>query len=422
MRDLWSEQRKFEIWLEIEILACEAMAAIGEIPSADAVEIRKRARFSASEIHEIEKRTNHDVIAFLENVATSVGPPSRWIHQGLTSSDILDTTLAVQLVAAGRILLEDLAEVRRVTGEQARRYKMTPMIGRSHGIHAEPITFGLKLALMFDEFGRAAERLTQTLERVRVGKLSGAVGTHAHLDPRIERHVCEKLGLRPAVLSTQIIQRDRHAEFSTTLALIASSIDRWATELRHLQRTEVLEVEEFFSAGQKGSSAMPHKRNPITAERLSGLARVVRGNALAAMENVALWHERDISHSSAERIILPDSCTLLDYMLDKLRDLVERLQVYPENMERNLGLTKGLYFSQSILLALTRAGANRQTAYEAVQRAAMQTWKGDQSFAANAKEEPGITSLLSAAEIDALCSLDVHFRHVDETFRALGLE
>ena len=422
MRDLWSEQRKFEIWLEIEILACEAMAAIGEIPSADAVEIRKRARFSASEIHEIEKRTNHDVIAFLENVATSVGPPSRWIHQGLTSSDILDTTLAVQLVAAGRILLEDIAALRRVTGEQAQRYKMTPMIGRSHGIHAEPITFGLKLALMFDEFGRAAERLTQTLERVRVGKLSGAVGTHAHLDPRIERHVCEKLGLRPAVLSTQIIQRDRHAEFSTTLALIASSIDRWATELRHLQRTEVLEVEEFFSAGQKGSSAMPHKRNPITAERLSGLARVVRGNALAAMENVALWHERDISHSSAERIILPDSCTLLDYMLDKLRDLVERLQVYPENMERNLGLTKGLYFSQSILLALTRAGANRQTAYEAVQRAAMQTWKGDQSFAANAKEEPGITSLLSAAEIDALCSLDVHFRHVDETFRALGLE
>ena len=422
MRDLWSEQRKFEIWLGIEILACEAMAAIGEIPSADAVEIRKRARFSASEIHEIEKRTNHDVIAFLENVATSVGPPSRWIHQGLTSSDILDTTLAVQLVAAGRILLEDIAALRRVTGEQARRYKMTPMIGRSHGIHAEPITFGLKLALMFDEFGRAAERLTQTLERVRVGKLSGAVGTHAHLDPRIERHVCEKLGLRPAVLSTQIIQRDRHAEFSTTLALIASSIDRWATELRHLQRTEVLEVEEFFSAGQKGSSAMPHKRNPITAERLSGLARVVRGNALAAMENVALWHERDISHSSAERIILPDSCTLLDYMLDKLRDLVERLQVYPENMERNLGLTKGLYFSQSILLALTRAGANRQTAYEAVQRAAMQTWKGDQSFAANAKEEPGITSLLSAAEIDALCSLDVHFRHVDETFRALGLE
>jgi len=422
MRELWSEQRKFAIWLEIETLACEAMAALGEIPKSDAEEIRKRARFSVAEITEIEKRTNHDVIAFLENVAASVGPAARWIHQGLTSSDILDTTLAVQLTAAGRILLEDIQALRRVIGEQARRYKMTPMIGRSHGIHAEPITFGLKLALMFDEFGRTEERLRQTLERVRVGKLSGAVGTHAHLDPRIERHVCEKLGLRAAVISTQIIQRDRHAEFSTTLALIASSIDRWATELRHLQRTEVLEVEEFFSAGQKGSSAMPHKRNPITAERLSGLARVVRGNALAALENVALWHERDISHSSAERIILPDSCTLLDYMLSKLSDLIEKLQVYPENMERNLGLTKGLYFSQSVLLALTRAGANRQSAYEAVQRAAMKTWQGDKTFAENAKAESEITKLLSAEQIDQLCSLDVHFRHVDETFRALGLD
>jgi len=422
MRELWSEQRKFEIWLEIEILACEAMAEIGEIPESDAAEIRKRASFSIAAINEIEKRTNHDVIAFLENVAESVGPAARWIHQGLTSSDILDTTLAVQLTAAGRILLEDIRELRRVVGEQARRYKMTPMIGRSHGIHAEPITFGLKLALMFDEFGRAKERMEQTLERIRVGKLSGAVGTHAHLDPRIEKHVCAKLGLKPATVSTQIIQRDRHAEFSTTLALIASSIDRWATELRHLQRTEVLEAEEFFSAGQKGSSSMPHKRNPITAERLSGLARVVRGNALAALENVALWHERDISHSSAERIILPDSCTLLDYMLGKLRDLLEKLQVYPQNMERNLGLTKGLYFSQSVLLALTRAGANRQTAYEAVQRAAMKTWQGDKTFAENAKAEPEITALLSPGAIDELCSLEIHFRHVDETFRALGLE
>ncbi|MEO6969664.1 MAG: adenylosuccinate lyase, partial [Chthoniobacterales bacterium] len=384
-------------------------------------EIRKRASFSIAEINEIEKRTNHDVIAFLENVAESVGPAARWIHQGLTSSDILDTALAVQLTTAGRILLDDIRKLRRVIGEQAWRYKMTPMIGRSHGIHAEPITFGLKLALMFDEFGRAEERLVQTLERVRVGKLSGAVGTHAHLDPRVEKHVCDKLGLKPATLSTQIIQRDRHAEFSTTLALIASSIDRWATELRHLQRTEVLEVEEFFSPGQKGSSAMPHKRNPITAERLSGLARVVRGNAVVALENVALWHERDISHSSAERIILPDSCTLLDYMLCKLRDLIEQLQVYPENMERNLGLTKGLYFSQSVLLALTRAGANRQTAYEAVQRAAMRTWKGGQSFAENAKAEPEIAALLTPNDIDCLCSLELHFRHIDETFRKLGL-
>jgi adenylosuccinate lyase len=421
MRELWSENRKFQIWLEIETLACEAMAELGQIPRADAEEIRKRARFSVAEINEIEKRTNHDVIAFLENVAASVGPAARWIHQGLTSSDILDTTLAVQLVEASRILADDLKSLRTAIAEQARRYKMTPMIGRSHGIHAEPITFGLKLALMYDEFGRAEERLGQMSERVRVGKLSGAVGTHAHLDPAIERYVCERLGLRAATLSTQIIQRDRHAEFVTTLALIASSIDRWATEFRHLQRTEVLEVEEFFSEGQKGSSAMPHKRNPITGERLSGLARVIRGHAVTAMENVALWHERDISHSSAERIILPDGCTLLDYMLVKLRELVAGLQVYPEHMERNMAITKGLYCSQSILLALTRAGAERKTAYEAVQRAAMRTWKGDQSFAENAKAEPEITALVPTEEIDALCSLDAHFRYVDATFSALGL-
>ncbi len=421
MRLLWSEERKFQIWLEIETLAVEAMAELGQIPKADAVAIRKHARFSISEIAEIERRTNHDVIAFLENVAASVGPAARWIHQGLTSSDILDTTLAVQLTEATRILAQDLKELRAVIAEKARRYKMTPMIGRSHGIHAEPITFGLKMALMFDEFGRAEERLAQTTERIRVGKLSGAVGTHAHLDPAVEKAVCEKLGLKPATLSTQIIQRDRHAEFSTTLALIASSIDRWATEFRHLQRTEVLEVEEFFSEGQKGSSAMPHKRNPITGERLSGLARVIRGYALTALENVALWHERDISHSSAERIILPDATSLLDYMLVKLRELVEGLQVYPEHMQQNLERTKGLYSSQSILLALTRAGAERKIAYEAVQRAAMRTWKGERSFAQNAKDETEITELVSPDEIDALCSMDVHLRHVEETFRALGL-
>ena len=422
MRQVWSDERKFQIWLEIETLACEAMAELGQIPKADAAEIRKRARFSIPEILEIEKRTNHDVIAFLENVAQSVGPAARWIHQGLTSSDILDTTLAVQMTDSARILIADITKLRNVLADQARRFKTTPMIGRSHGIHAEPITFGLKLALMFDEFGRAEERLTQTRERVRIGKLSGAVGTHAHLDPAIERMVCEKLGLKPAPISTQIVQRDRHAEFVTTLALIGSSIDRWATEFRHLQRTEVLEVEEFFGESQKGSSAMPHKRNPITGERLSGLARVIRGNALVALENVALWHERDISHSSAERIILPDSCMLLDYMLAKLSDLVEHLQVYPDRMQQNLALTKGLYFSQSILLGLTRAGVDRKTAYEAVQRAAMKTWKGEGTFAENAKREPEIASRLSSAEIDRLCSLEMHFAHVDETFRALGLE
>jgi adenylosuccinate lyase len=421
MRKIWSDERKFEVWLKIEVLVCEAMAELGQIPKQDAAEIRKRARFSIPKILEIEKRTNHDVIAFLENVADSVGPAARWIHQGLTSSDILDTTLAVQLTESSELLLADLKKLRSTIAKQARRFKMTPMIGRSHGIHAEPITFGLKLALMFDEFGRAEERLTQTRERIRVGKMSGAVGTHAHLDPKIESAVCEKLGLKTATLSTQIVQRDRHAEFMTTLAVIASSVDRWATEFRHLQRTEVLEVEEFFGEGQKGSSAMPHKRNPIISERLSGLARVVRGNALVALENVALWHERDISHSSAERIILPDSCTLLDYMLAKLRDVVEKLQVYPERMQQNLELTKGLYFSQSILLALTRAGAERKSAYEAVQRAAMKTWKGEGTFAENVKREPEITAKLSAAKIDRLCSLDIHFQHVDATFKALGL-
>jgi adenylosuccinate lyase len=422
MRQLWSDERKFQIWLEIETLACEAMAELGQIPKEDAVEIRKKARFSIAEIAEIEKRTNHDVIAFLENVAASVGPAARWMHQGLTSSDILDTTLGVQLTEACGILTEDLAALRAAIAAQARRYKMTPMIGRSHGIHAEPITFGLKLALMFDEFGRAEERLAQTKERIRVGKLSGAVGTHAHLDPAIEQKVCERLGLKAAKISTQIIQRDRHAEFGATLALIAASVDRWATEFRHLQRTEVLEVEEFFAEGQKGSSAMPHKRNPITGERLSGLARVLRGNALVGLENVALWHERDISHSSAERIVLPDSSILLDYMLAKLTELVEGLQVYPERMKQNLESSKGLYFSQSVLLALTRKGAERKSAYEAVQRAAMKTWKGSESFAQNSKREPEITARLSESEIDALCSLDVHLRHVDETFRAVGLD
>lgn len=422
MAGIWTDQRKFEIWLEIELLACEAMADLGQIPKEDAAEIRKKARFSIPDIFEIEKRTNHDVIAFLENVASYVGPAARWIHQGLTSSDILDTTLSVQLTQSTDILADDLKQVRHVIAKQARRYKRTPMIGRSHGVHAEPITFGLKMALMYDEFGRAEERLAQTRERIRVGKISGAVGTHAHVDPKVERAVCEKLGLKPATLSTQIVQRDRHAEFITTLAVIASSIDRWATEFRHLQRTEVLEVEEYFGEGQKGSSAMPHKRNPITSERLSGCARVIRGNSIVALENVALWHERDISHSSAERIILPDSCILLDFMLHELRNLVERLQVYAERMQQNLEVTKGLYNSQSILLALTRAGTERKTAYEAVQHAAMKTWKGEGSFAENVKSEPAIAAKLSAKEIDRLCSLERHFQHVDETFKALGLE
>jgi adenylosuccinate lyase len=421
MAAFWTDQRKYEIWLEIEVLACEAMAEIGVVPKEDAQTIRAKAKFDLAEIQEIEKRTNHDVIAFLENVASYVGPAARWMHQGLTSSDVLDTTLAVQMAQASDLLIKDLKELRLVIARRANEYRKTPMIGRSHGIHAEPLTFGLKLALMYDEFGRALERLEQIQPRIRVGKLSGAVGTHAHLDPRVEEVVCTRLGLKAATLSTQVVQRDRHAEYQTTLALIASSVDRWATEFRHLQRTEVLEVEEYFAAGQKGSSAMPHKRNPITGEKLSGLARLVRGNAIAALENVPLWHERDISHSSVERVIMPDSSILVDYMLVTLTRLVDRLLVYPENMERNLKLTKGLYFSQSVLLELTRKGCERKAAYEAVQRAAMATWKGEKSLQENLTAEPEVTKHLTRPEIDWLCSLDIHFAHVDETFRRLGL-
>ncbi len=421
MAAIWTDQRKYEIWLEIETLACEAQAECGYIPLEDARTIREKGKFQIEEIEEIELRTNHDVIAFLENVASYVGPACRWMHQGMTSSDVLDTTLAVQMAEASDIIAKDLRELREVIARRALEYKMTPMIGRSHGIHAEPITFGLKLALMYDEFGRALERFEQLQPRVRVGKLSGAVGTHAHLDPKVESLVCERLGLRPAALSTQVLQRDRHAEYHTVLALIASSIDRWATEFRHLQRTEVLEVEEYFKPGQKGRSAMPHKRNPITGEKLSGLARLIRSNAIAALENVPLWHERDISHSSVERVIFPDSCILVDYMICQLRKLVDRLIVYPANMERNMKITKGLYHSQTILLKLTERGLERKTAYEAVQRAAMATWQGEQSLLENLQLETEITAKIPPAELATLCSLDHHFRWVDDTFRKLGL-
>jgi adenylosuccinate lyase len=421
LREIWDDSCKFSIWLEIETLACEAMAQIGLIPEADAQAIRARGKFSVPEILEIEKRTNHDVIAFLENVASYIGLEARWMHQGLTSSDVLDTALAVQLSRSTDILLEDVVNLREVIGQKARKYKTTPMIGRSHGIHAEPITFGLKMALMYDEFGRAERRLRSAREEIAIGKLSGAVGTHAHLDPKVEAIVCEKLGLKPDSLSTQVVQRDRHAQFSANLAVIASSIDRWATEFRHLQRTEVLEVEEYFSPGQKGSSAMPHKRNPITGERLSGLARVIRGNAVAALESVALWHERDISHSSVERVIFPDSCILMDYMLVTLTELVAGLQVYPEKMLQNLGITKGLYCSQSILLELTRRGMERKTAYEAVQQAAMATWQTQNDFLAELRKVPEITSVIPPDDLEKLCSLEQHFRHIDQTFREVGL-
>ncbi len=337
MRQIWAEENKFSIWFQIEILACEAR----KIPAKDLATIKRRAKFDVKRIGEIERTTNHDVIAFLTNVAENVGPASRHIHEGLTSSDVVDTALAVQMVQSADILIDDVKKLRDVVAKKAKKYKLAPMIGRTHGVHAEPITFGLKMALMYDEFGRALERLVLARDIIAVGKISGAIGTYAHMNPRVEAYVCKKLGLQADRISTQIVQRDRHAEFMSAVALVGCSIDRWALEFRHLQRTEVLEAEEFFAAGQKGSSAMPHKRNPITCERLCGLARVLRGNALSAMENVALWHERDISHSSVERIILPDSTTLLDYMLVTLTDVVDKLLVYPAANEGQPRIEQG---------------------------------------------------------------------------------
>src|SRR5229473_7819293 len=375
MREIWSEQHKLEIWLQIELLASEALCTAGVVPKNDLARMKARASFSIERCKELERTLNHDVIAFTTNVAENIGEPaSRWLHFGLTSSDIVDTAFAVQMVQSAGILIEDVKVLRKAIAAKARKHRLTPMIGRSHGIHAEPTTFGLKMALMYDEFGRAQQRLESARQTVAVGKFSGAVGTSAHLSPKIETAVCKRLGLRPAPIATQVIPRDLHAEFIGALALVGASIERWATEFRHLQRTEVLEAEEFFAKGQKGSSAMPHKRNPITFERLTGLARVLRGNAQAALEDVALWHERDISHSSVERIIFPDSCTLLDYMLVTLTRLVDGLVVYPENMKRNLQLSLGMWNSQTVLLALIKKGLTREQAYELVQRNAMKTW------------------------------------------------
>jgi adenylosuccinate lyase len=418
MRQIWTDENKFRIWLQIEILACEAR----KIPARDLAIIKRRARFEVSRILEIERKVNHDVIAFLTNVAEHVGPAARHIHEGLTSSDVGDTALAVQMKQAADILIADVQRLRQVIARKARKYKNTPMIGRTHGVHAEPITFGLKLALMYDEFGRALERLRRARQTAAVGKLSGAVGTHAHLDPRVEQQVCRRLGLTPAALSTQVVQRDHHAEFLTAIALVGCSIERWAQELRHLQRTEVLEAEEYFAADQKGSSAMPHKRNPITGERLCGLARVLRGNALAAMENVALWHERDISHSSVERVILPDSTMLLDYMLVTLADVMDKLLVYPERMKANLEASKGLIYSQAVLLALTRKGLSREKAYQLVQRNAMKTRADARTFKDLLLDDAELMRHLTRREVENLFDLAVHLRHVDRAFRRVGLK
>jgi adenylosuccinate lyase len=423
MRDIWTERRKLEIWLQIELLATEALVAEGLVPPGDFAQMKAKAAFSVERCLELEKTLHHDVIAFTTNVAENIGAPaSRWLHFGLTSSDVIDTAFAVQMTQSADILIADVTALREVIAKKAREHQFTPMIGRSHGIHAEPITFGLKMALMHDEFTRALERLQSARARVAVGKLSGAVGTSAHLSPRVEAFVCARLGLRPAPVATQVVQRDLHAEFIGVLALTGASIERWATEFRHLQRTEVLEAEEYFAPGQKGSSSMPHKRNPITGERLSGLARVLRGNAVAALENVALWHERDISHSSVERIIFPDSCTLLDYMLATLTKLTGGLIVYPENMKRNLALSLGLWNSQTVLLALIKKGLTREAAYELVQRNAMLTWqakhagRGDADFLRQLRLDAEVNKHFSAGELEKLCSLDFHWQSIGAKF------
>lgn len=435
MRAIWTDENKLRIWLQIELLASEALVELGIVPAADFARLQAGGEAWLADLpglvarqRELEKTLNHDVIAFTTAVAEKINDPaSRWFHFGLTSSDVGDTAYAVQMTQSADLLLADVRKLRETIARRAREHQFTPCIGRSHGIHAEPTTFGLKLALMYDEFGRALERLERARTAVAVGKLSGAVGTSAHLPPTVEETVCARLGLRPAPIATQVVQRDLHAEFQTTLALVGASIERWAVEFRHLQRTEVLEAEEPFTRGQKGSSAMPHKRNPITWERLTGLARVLRGNALAALENVALWHERDISHSSVERIIFPDSCTLLDYMFGLLTRLVDGLQVYPENMKRNLALSLGMWNSQTVLLALIRKGLTREDAYALVQRAALKTWevkhagRDDADFLATLLADPEVARHFAPGELEQLCSLDFHFKEVRSRFARLGL-
>jgi adenylosuccinate lyase len=435
MRTIWTDENKLRLWLQIELLASRALVREGVVPRADFAKIKRGAdRWFANltglvaRQKKLEKTLNHDVIGFTTAVAEKIHDrASRWFHFGLTSSDVIDTAFAVQMVQSADILIADARTLRKSIAKQARQYKFTPCIGRSHGIHAEPTTFGLKLALMYDEFGRAFERLERARKTAAVGKLSGAVGTSAHLSPKVETAVCRQLGLRPAPIATQVVQRDIHAEFMTALALVGASIERWAVEFRHLQRTEVLEAEEPFTKGQKGSSAMPHKRNPITWERLTGLARVLRGNAIAALENVALWHERDISHSSVERIIFPDSCTLLDYMFGLLTRLMDGLAVYPENMRKNLGLSLGMWNSQTVLLALIKKGLTREAAYRLVQDAAMKTWevkhagRDDADFVEQLKTNPTVAKYFKPGELEKLCSLDFHFKEVKNRFKKLGL-
>ncbi len=421
MGSIWEDENKFRIWLEIELLASEAQAELGVVPKEAVRVMREKAAFDVARIDEIEREVKHDVIAFLTNVGQYIGPEARFMHLGMTSSDVLDTCLAVQMKQSGELLLEDLSLLAEVLSRRAKEFKHTIMVGRTHGIHAEPTTFGLKLALWYDETRRNIARLQSAIGRISVGQISGAVGTFEHLSPKVEEFVCEKLGLNPAPVSTQILQRDRHAEFMSVLAVIGSSLEKFATEIRHLQKTEVLEAEEYFSKGQKGSSAMPHKRNPITCERIAGLSRVLRGNALAAMENVALWHERDITHSSVERVVIPDSCILLDYMLSIMIDVLDKLLVYPDNMMKNLERTHGLIFSQSVLLALTKKEMKREDAYRVVQSSAMDVWQSGKSFKELLLANEEILRVLNRTQIEELFDLKKSIRNVDYIFERVGL-
>ncbi len=417
MKAIWDQAHKYEIWLEVELLACEALEGDGTVPRGMAARIRRKARIDPKRIAAIEQVVKHDVIAFLEAVAETAGEDGRYLHLGLTSSDIVDTSLAVQMTQALDIILEDARELLDVLRQRAMEHKDTVMVGRSHGIHGEPVSFGFKLAIWYEEMTRHLSRLQAVRDEIAVGKLSGAMGTFAHLGPEVEEYVCGKLGLKPDPISSQIVQRDRHAAYMTALALLAASIEKFATEIRHLQRTEVLEAEEFFSAGQKGSSAMPHKRNPIASENLCGLARVVRANSLAAMEDIALWHERDISHSSVERVIVPDSTILLDYMLVRFTGLIKDLIVYPARMLQNLDLTGGLVYSQRLLLALIERGAQRKEAYEAVQRCAMEGWQRRIGLQELVSKDPLVTQYLDQADIAGCFDPKHYLRHVHSIYR-----
>ena len=419
MVDLWDPQTRFRIWFEIEAHACDALADLGVIPKADAEAIWAKAgqvTFDIDRIDAIERETKHDVIAFLTHLAEFLGPESRFVHQGMTSSDVLDTCLAVQLSRAADMLIADVDALLAALKRRAFEHRMTPTIGRSHGIHAEPVTFGLKLAYAYAEFDRCRSRLIAARAEIATCALSGAVGTFANIDPRVEAHVAAAMGLTVEPISTQVIPRDRHAMFFATLGVVASCIERVAIEIRHLQRTEVLEAEEFFSAGQKGSSAMPHKRNPVLTENLTGLARLVRGMVTPALENVALWHERDISHSSVERMIGPDATVTLDFALARLTNVVDKLLIYPDTMRRNLDRLGGLVHSQRVLLALTLGGVSREDAYRLVQRNAMPVWRGEGSFLPLLKADKDVTAVLSPAELENLFDLDYHTKHVDTIF------